>query len=334
MKFRKVDHIILLGGSRILLELSVYLKSINQYRVDVFTSPRQLEDIITKQGSTLRNELDFNAINYVSTDNINTCSNFLNIITDSTIGIGMGEDWSFCKEIIDLFNGRLIDLMGIRLPQYRGGAHYTWQILQGNRIGACNLQVINEKMIQGVFDSGKIIKFKEYFFPASARIPDHYFQHAVMEEIAFIKEFIQEISEEYEFNEFSLQENFTIYFPRLHTLKNAFLDWSWTSSDIERMICAFDTPYAGVTTFLNERMVRIKNARFENNDGPFHPFQSGLIYKIYNNNLYVATINGTIIISEVNNENGIAILNELKIGDRFFTPRSYIEKGMTTKIEY
>ncbi|CAM4199109.1 hypothetical protein EWU23_04735 [Cytophagaceae bacterium 50C-KIRBA] len=334
MIFGNISHIILLGGSRCTAELALYLKDATNFKYNLFTSSRQLGDIIFANGQTFEEYLIENEITYFVTDDINQNDEFLNSISRESLAIGIGEAWSFNQEVIALFDGRLIDLMGIRLPQYRGGAHYTWQILKGNKIGACNLQVINEEMIQGVFDSGEIIKFKEYLFPNEARIPDDYFSFATSQEILFIKEFIDEISAGHHFQTFKLQENFSMYFPRLHTLKNAFIHWQWDSLDIEKFVCAFDDPYAGVSTQIHGKLVRVKKARLENNDGPFHPFQCGLIYKIYQGNLYIATRQGTIIISEVNDEFGNSVLSELRTGDRFFTPQDWIENGLKTKIEY
>ncbi|MFA6517687.1 MAG: hypothetical protein WCU83_11200, partial [Bacteroidia bacterium] len=70
------------------------------------------------------------------------------------------------------------------------------------------------------------------------------------------------------------------------------------------------------------------------NDGPFHPFQTGLIYKIYNQTLYIATLNGSVLLSEVYDELGNSILETLSTGDRFYTPNEWIEKGLTDKIQY
>jgi methionyl-tRNA formyltransferase len=334
MIFGKIDHIILLGGSRCTAELAMYLSQIDSLKFQIYTAPRQVTDVIHADGLTFGEYFKRHSLEYIVSEDINNDQGFIQSIGERTLGIGLGEAWSFKKEIIDKFNCRLIDLMGIRLPQYRGGAHYTWQILRGNRIGACNLQVINSDMIQGVFDSGEIIKFREYLFPPDARIPDDYFGYAVSQEISFIKEFIEELTQGKDFKTFKLQENFSIYFPRLHTPQNAFINWQWDTSDIEKFICAFDDPYAGATTQINGIMVRVKKARSEQNDGSFHPFQCGLIYKIYDRNIYVATRQGTIIISEVNNENGISIIQTFRNGDRFFTPYEWIEKGMTIKIEY
>ena len=334
MKFGKINHVILLGGSRCTAELSLYLKKNNVVKFNLFTSLRQIEDVIYSDGTKFGEFLKLNEIEFIISKDINTDLQFLNIITPSTLGIGLGEAWTFTQDVIYKFQGKLVDLMGIRMPQYRGGAHYSWQILRGNRIGACNIQLVNKDMVQGVFDSGEIIKFKEYLFPPKVRIPEDYFNHAVEEEIRFVVEFLQEILENREFLKMNVQENFSIYFPRLNTIKNAFIDWNWSSLNIEKIICAFDNPYVGATTFINEKKVRIKKARFETNDGPFHPFQFGLIYKIYMGNIYVATAQGTIIISEVLGEEGNIINTELKNGDRFYTPQKYMEEALTTKIKY
>ncbi|MFA6260119.1 MAG: hypothetical protein WC760_01510 [Bacteroidia bacterium] len=334
MKFGKVDHLLILGGSRCTAELALYMKQNGNMPFDLFTAPRQLQDIIYPDGTTFEGYLKQHNIPYCVAEDINKDAEFLASIKDSSLGIGLGEAWSFDKAVIDRFNGKLLDLMGIRLPQYRGGAHYTWQILRGTRIGACNLQIINEDMVQGVFDSGRIVKFREYLFPVTARIPNDYFEYAVEQEIPFIKEFIDEVQQEKDFQDFMLQENLSIYFPRLHTLRNAFINWNWSTTDIERMICAFDAPYAGATTSINGKRVRIKSARMESNDGPFHPFQTGLIYKIYNQTLYIATLNGSVLLSEVYDELGNSILETLSTGDRFYTPNEWIEKGLTDKIQY
>ena len=46
-----------------------------------------------------------------------------------------------------------------------------------------------------------------------------------------------------------------LYLPKLNTLKNGFIDWNKSSSEIYRFICAFDDPYQGV--FLN-RIIKKK----------------------------------------------------------------------------
>lgn len=334
MIFEKVDHIIVFGGSRLTAELSVYLQENGAYAFDIFTCERQLNDNIYADNITLRKFFNDRSIPFHSTENINENQDIKSIITDHSLGFGLGEAWSFSKNLIDRFDGRLLDFMGIRLPQYRGGAHYTWQILRGNRISCCNLQIINEEMIQGVFDSGEIVKSKEYLFPSSARIPEDYFEFAVRQEISFIKEFLEEIKEGQDFKLINVQENFGIYFPRLYTDKHGYINWEWDTRDIESFICAFDEPYAGASTFIANKKVHLKKCCAEFNDGPFHPFQAGLIYKVYNDAVFIATISGTLIVHRVINEGGKDVLQELHTGQRFYTPRKYLEEAMTYSAEY
>ena len=52
--------------------------------------------------------------------------------------------------------------MGIPLPKYRGGAHFTWMILQNEKNNGACFRIINENSEQGVFDSGDKIEFLNY----------------------------------------------------------------------------------------------------------------------------------------------------------------------------
>jgi methionyl-tRNA formyltransferase len=334
MKFENINHIILFGGSRCCAELANHLKLSKEYQFNIFTCKRQLDEKIYQNGVSLKDYFLENQIDYISSEDIKNEPKLNTLISENTLGIGIGEAWTFSKDIITKFKGRLLDLMGQRLPHYRGGAHYTWQILRKNKIGSCNLQVINEHMVQGVFDSGKIIKTKEYFFPATVRIPNDYFNTAVNEEINFIKEFLDEVKNKTNFEIFSLQENFSIYFPRLNTAKHGFIDWNWETEYIERFICAFDEPYIGASTFINGLKVQMKNCYTEYNDGAFHPFQAGLIYKIYNNSVFIASKAGTVIVHKVINESKENIIPQLKTGQRFYTKRKYLDKSMEYSIDY
>jgi len=334
MKFGKIEHIIIFGGSRLTAELSAHLQKNTSYSFHVFTCERQLADIIYSDDTTLRKFFVDREIPFCSTENINENEEIKSLIMENSLGLGLGEAWSFSAELISRFQGRLLDFMGIRLPQYRGGAHYTWQILRGNRIGCCNLQIINEKMVQGVFDSGEIIKTEEYLFPPSARIPADYFDYAVKKEILFLNEFLEEVDAGKDFELSKVQENFSIYFPRLNTLRHGFINWEWDTKDIERFICSFDDPYAGASTFINGERVHLKKCHSESNDGPFHPFQTGLIYKNNAQAIFVATRSGTLIIRDILSCSRENIIHYLKPGQRFFTPKEALEDAFQFNADY
>lgn len=332
MQLGTINRFYLMGGGSTLFEFAKVLVG-REYEVFVFTSRRHGDELIANN-STLCDCLDQLNIPCFIPKDVNTDAGFLDNITAKTLGVGFGEVWTFDRETIDRFNGKLFDFMGIRLPQYRGGAHYSWQIMRRNRIGACNLQVINEDMVQGVFDSGEIIKSKEYFFPESAKTPQDYFDAAVEEEVSFLIDFVNELEKGRSFRLSAVPEQFSIYFPRLNTIKNGWIDWSWNTEDIASFINAFDDPYPGASTYLDGQWVRLKNVRVEYNDGPFHPFQAGLAYKINDTGIYAASRNGTIIIGSVVNEKSDEIKEKITTGQRFFTPHDQIEKAMTYKVDY
>jgi len=333
MNFGEINRIILFGGSVLMAEFVRALKE-KPYEIIVFSSKRQLEESVQPNGVILEDILKCEEVKYFSAFDINKEPNIRNFINEFALGIGIGECWSFSINLINLFGGKLLDFMGICLPQYRGGAHYTWQILRRNRIGCCNLQIINEEMIPAKFDSGKIVKTKEYLHPNFVRIPQDYFNNVVKEGVKFLLEFLDEVEQGKDFSLSSLQEGFSILFPRLFTKKHGYIDWRWRTVDIEAFICSFDDPYSGASTFLNNQKIFLKKCYVEYVDGPFHPFQSGLIYRKYYDCCYVASSEGTLLIKEVLDENGNNIINKINLGERFYTPIRYIEEAMLYKAEY
>jgi hypothetical protein len=334
MKFDRIDRLILFGGALCLAEFAARVQALARHDVRVFTCDRQLDEVLDASGRTLRNALDELKVAYRSTSDINRDEQLRDLITPATLGLGFGEAWSFGRDLLGRFNGRLLDLMGVRLPTYRGGAHYTWQILRNNRVGCCCLQVINEHMVQGEFDSGEIVKSKEYLLPASARTPADYFAAAVANEVEFLLEFLAEAGAGRDFPLARLQEDFSQYYPRLNTLRHGFIDWSWGTLDLERFICAFDDPYAGASTFLNGRRVHLKQCRSEFLDGAFHPFQAGLIYRLAHAAAFVCTRDGSLIVQRVVDERGKDMLSELKPGMRFATPRSCLDEALAYSAVY
>ena len=105
--------------------------------------------------------------------------------------------------------------------------------------------------------------------------------------------------------------------------------------DIERFICAFDAPYNGARTFINDgSKVILKRCFVSNKDGTFHPFQKGMIYRISDKLIFVATEEGSLVISQIFDFEGRDIFKEIKCGDRFFTPSEYLEKAKQYRAKY
>ena len=132
----------------------------------------------------------------------------------------------------------------------------------------------------------------------------------------------------------SQQEWFSLYWPRLCTDVHGYVDWAWTLKQVEQFIAAFDAPYKGVVTFLNQEKVRLKKGYSIVSDGTFHPFQVGIIYKIRGDCVFVAMEQGSLVIQDIRDEDGDDIISNLKVGDRFFTPSRYLEKAKESRAVY
>ncbi len=336
LKIGAIDTLILFGGGQLLVDFAEesLKRGIKTY---VFAVTRHLEEVIDiKTGLTLAKAMRKQKIPFYQVKDINRSSELKAIIAKSknAMGIGLGEVYTFSKKTIILFGGRLFDFMVIRLPQYRGGAHFTWQILRKDRIGCWNIQLINEEMVPGVYDSGEILKTRGYAIPEQARIPQDYFKIAHEEALKLFIEFLDEVRKGKEFKFTKLQENLSSYFPRLYTLKHGYINWSWDTDEIETFICAFDEPYPGASTFLNGRRFFLKDCNSQYSEGKFHSFMAGLIYRIYNGSVYIAAKGGSLIVKQVLDEKGNNIIRALKVGQRFYTPLKYLEDAMLFNAEY
>jgi methionyl-tRNA formyltransferase len=329
--FGKINKIILLGGSWLTAE---FLKLLSEKEIEVilYTSERHYNEIVNTNRNTLREISNiYNVPSFVIED-INNDTTLHKNIDEYTLGISIGAAWVFEPETVKLFNGKLLDFMGIALPKYRGGAHYTWQILANNKSGACNLQIIYGG--KKSFHKGEIVKRSEYLFPESARIPQDYFNFAIRKETLFLAEFLNEVHENQNFALVSLDESISSYYPFLNTKIQGWINWNWSAEEIDRFICAFDDPYDGASTYLSESRVYLKDCEIVEKEENFHPFHSGLVYRCSSSRIFIAVKGGAISINKILNENGDNIIEYVQEGSRLFTPQSLIESSLLFEAEY
>ena len=191
----------------------------------------------------------------------------------------------------------------------------------GNRLGFCQLHLTDSGI-----DTGNIVKTKEFLYPPTCRIPIDYEKLYIKENLKFILKFIKDITNKSFFIDTHKQtEYFSTYWPRLNTKKNAWIDWREEVSSLERYICAFDDPYPGASTFINDKKVFVKDVMVDFSDPKFHIYQCGIVYRKGSSWLSVCSNGGTIIIKKIIGENGDDLLGTIKVGDRFFTPSSFLQ---------
>ena len=300
-----------------------------KYPVVIFSCQRHLTEFLEGLGMTFEDYLKKNNLTYFDSEDINRDKNLERYLTDTSMGISFSAAWIFKKEAVEKFKGKLLNNHGTRLPLFRGGGGFSWQIMKKNRLGAGLLHLINPGI-----DTGEIVKYREYLFPETCRISSEYYEFDYQMNSRFIEEFIEEIKEDKDFQLISQQENLSTYYPRLYTKKHGFINWGWDLEEIELFIMAFDDPYPGASTYLNGQRVFLKKCYTDYNDGAFHPFQSGLIYRKYQQTLFVAAKQGTLVVKEILDEQGKDLMPTVKLGDRLFTPQKDLEEALAYRAFY
>ena len=323
MKFNKLNKLVLFGGSRILFDFVDHLKKQKFFGVVVFGSKRHLDEIVPGKNFTLRAFLKKNKIKYYDSEDINKDKNLEKEAKDS-LGIAFGAPWIFEKHTVSLFKkNHLLDFMGIDLPRYKGGAHYTWQILHGNTTGCANLQIIHGGIT--TFHKGEILSREKFLLPKNLQTPMDYFDFISKKEIEFLKKFLAEMVKGKDFKTQNLDETKSSYFPFLNTKIHGFINWNWSGKDICLFINAFDKPYSGASTFLNGKKVFLKNCRLFEAEEQYHPFTSGIVVRNDKKNTYIASIGNLLVVD---------VVLEVRVGDRFVTPHSYLDDALSFSAVY
>jgi methionyl-tRNA formyltransferase len=318
--------ILLLGGGELLRDICIWAVA-NSYEVRVVTSPRHATEL--HDGVTLAGFLESQGIAHIIAENISapeTISFIGNL--DETFSLSLGAAWIFKQSLLETtFKNKLMNLHGRRLPQNRGGGGFSWQILTGFRFGFCVLHVVDS----GV-DTGDIILTEEFLYPASCRTPQDYQRFYIQRNFVFLTEFLKETrTSQRNVKPIVQPEYFSTYWPRLSTAVNSWIDWSWDAHELDRFICAFDDPYSGAQTFCSlsrqPRMARLKSVSLNPEDGSFHSYQAGLIYRKSKGWLCVAAKGAGLIVESIRDENDADLFSEIKVGDRLFTSSEMLASG-------
>ena len=324
MKFGKIDNLIILGGSYISIEFLTLLKK-KSIKFKFFTSKRLLNDLMPNS-LTLKQNLRYRNLRFTSSEDINKCKKFLSSLNRSTLILGFGEPWKLDNKILKKVENRFLDFMGIPMPDYRGGAHYSWMILNKNFRGGCFLQNVNKNTIQGYSDSGYYYMKVLYNYPKNLSIPNDYFKFSVKKELSFLNNFINKLKKNHNFKLKKIDNKLSSNFPRLNTNLNGYIDWNLDVDELNRFINAFSSPYIGASTYFNNKRVYLKNSKiFKKNN--FHIYCSGLIINIFKEKIYIAAKGGILALDYICDRKGKDFKKNLSLGKRFLTPQNYIDKA-------
>lgn len=330
MNFGNIKQYMLFGGGELLVFVASHLKK-EALSVVVVTSKRHSSETISLKSKdmSLVNWLKENDIECIISNDVSSDKAVIKRITNNTLGMSFGAAWIFKETFIGKFNGKIVNLHAARLPRNRGGGGFSWIVMQADKNGVSLIHQIDS----GV-DTGDIVMSEEFIYPPNCRLPSDYQQYTIKKYKSLLLKFFQNINKENKFNLVKQQEEISTYWPRLSTDIHGYINWKWELLDIENFICAFDSPYAGASTFINEKKVRIKKCSSITSDGKFHPFQNGMVIRVYQNKIFVAMKEGSLVVTNVLDEAGNNINDKIKVGDRFYTPNEYLERALQYRASY
>lgn len=288
-------------------------------------------NIISSAHQASEHNLDSRIPTYDKIDNnfINTIKK--NVDIKKTLFISLGARWIFKKNTIkNLFNNNLINFHGTRLPYDAGGGGHSWKIMRQDRIDNQLVHIVDEGI-----DTGPILFNRATVIPHQYKLPVEIENFRVQNFLIFYEEFIKKVSLKKKFLK-KFQPNYLgRYNPRLNTELNGWIDWDLNSYDLINFINAFDDPYLGASTIINNERVYIKKAQLHGGETPNHPFMAGLISRHDENWIIVSTKDkNSLIVEIVNNNEKKNIIKNLTEGDRFYTPSLKIEKSRKERVKY
>ena len=324
---RKYIDIIVFGGNRQnedgpLITFCLEAKKLG-YSLFVFTDP--LHSTLPTKNGEFCYLLNKHNIHHEVTASLNY-DDIKRLVGPATLGISINSSWIFKEGIIKIFNGRLINYHNSKLPEERGAAGYSWKIMRGERRGQLTLHQIARKI-----DTGPVCDRMNIDFPDKVQCPSDFYVYMGKKEKMFFRRFLQRYSEKHSFDFKPLDFSKSFYWPPLHTLTHGWIDWSWSDEQICNFINAFSSPFQGASTYLKGERVFLRGSSLYPSDLHFHPFQSGIIVRILNDDIFVVASNGLIKINELNNENGDSIITKVRDGDRFYTPYNELNSARCTK---
>lgn len=290
------------------------------YDVEVLTDQIHL-DYPTNTYNSFQEQLDINKICYRLINNPN--EELLKYEDPNYLILNVHCNDIFNKKIIEKFNGRLFNYHSASLPEQKGAGCHSWRLMQNISQSRLTWHLISEKI-----DEGEIVLEKNIKFPSYCSTPEKVYEHMKCYENKFFSDFLEIISSE-ELNKFIKKDcRKSFYWPSLKTDIHGFINWDWEVNDIQRFCAAFDEPFKGAQSFINNKKVWLKDTEIDDLGVNFHPFQFGLIYRKYKDQkIWVASKGGGLVINKFISDD----MSIFRLGKRLDTPQEYLQSAKRSK---
>jgi len=252
-------------------------------------------------------------------------NNLIKILKKNQINliISCGSRFLFNKKLIKQFKHRLFNFHPSCLPEERGGANFTYRILNNKKQISATLHEINEKVDEGNILFQKKINVKKInnliLFKETYKIYNIFF-------IKLIRKFMNNkkiVTRKQKISNATKNLKITSY-------DNGAINWMWSIKTINNFIKAFGPPYTGAFTFINQKRVEIIEAKISRY-GEFNEFLSGKIFKTKKDgSIIVYCKDGLLKIDKIKiNDRSFLPGKILKLQSRFFTPINILDKALS-----
>ncbi len=325
MKFSNVKTLIFIGGGDLMLATMLVARE-KGFLVGAVLAPRHADEIV-ESGDTLIVAIEKKKFPVcVEKSGADIDPTKLGEAFANALAICFGPAWIFPNAVLDRFPKGMVNFNGIPIPHYLGGAHYTWQILNDYRCGGCHIQYITDDV-----DRGDLLMSETFELSENALIPDDYFRENQAFANGFLGSFLDKLVAGAEFDRRPFEDvnDDRLYYPRLITTENGWIDWSWSGKQIDAFCRAFGSPYKGASTFYNGRRIFLKQVKFvtDSTHADFHPFCFGLIVRCTTKSAYVAVKGGLLQIDAYEFDASEDTNSKLREGNRFYTDTQKLEQS-------
>ena len=319
---KNLKNIIIIGETPIIKKIIQINNKINIKTIFV-TSEHQSKNIDSSINYKIFNKMNSSFKNFIKK----------NVNVEETLFVSLGSRLIFKKkDIKEFFKENLINFHGTRLPLDAGAGTQSWKIMREDRIDTQLAHVIDEGI-----DTGGIIDYKLNIYPSNCKVPIDYENFRLKKFEFFYEKLISNLKNKQKFF-LKNQINFSgRYNPRLNTAENGYINWSLDSYDLFNFINAFDEPYSGASTFLNNGnfgKLNLKSIHLHGGDSSNHPFMSGLVSR-HDGDWIVVSTSGKhmLLVEKVLDKKGRNIISKIKKGDRFFTHSKYLDGAISKRVK-
>ena len=218
--------------------------------------------------------------------------------------ISVGSKFIFKKKFIKTFCSKLINFHPSFLPDERGGANFTFRILQEKKFVAATAHFIDENI-----DSGNIIYRIKSFNIKSYDLKNYFFETYKLYDLILSKILDKIYKKKNIMVKKQINLNAT-YFNKINSTKHGRINLNWDVNDIDIFIKAFSRPYKGAYLYLGKKKIHIiKSTQYKKQK--IHPFLFGKIKKIAKD--------GSVLVFF---SNGLLKINQISLGTKLVKPSS------------